>query len=333
MHVTVSRGNPLPWPIAILFTLVGAGLIVAGFTVIGKVELPAGESDFGVGFGSSVILNVIAALLVVPAWFFYLRYLLRRSRERRAAAVDVPRELAEPPSNDDPAVVAVVLGSGKLSGRAIAATMLGLAEQRVIDIQEHGDKVVVDIPTGATGATSTDEVVLGALRQRADANGDVVGPPIWPDEIDWWREYARDARARATSAGFLESRIPLVGLMLVSIFTATALALVFFWYIAAFVGFVLLANGLPHLIAKASGFRLSSAGITSRAQWIAFGRYIHAHKSLRDVGPAGVSVWGPNLVYGVLVGEGDKAARALAPKVGADDPAPGELVTEYTTEL
>ena len=118
-----------------------------------------------------------------------------------------------------------------------------------------------------------------------------------------------------------------------TILTATALALVFFWYIVSFIGFILFANGVPHLIAGASGYRLSAPGVAYRAQWVAFGRYIRAHKSLRDVGPAGVAVWGPNLVYGVLVGEGDKTAHALAPRVGHDDPAPAALQTEFTTEL
>ncbi|HEY8218199.1 MAG TPA: hypothetical protein VIH82_13765, partial [Acidimicrobiia bacterium] len=118
-----------------------------------------------------------------------------------------------------------------------------------------------------------------------------------------------------------------------SIFTATGLALIFFWHIAAFIGFILLANGLPHLVARASGYRLSAAGLTARAQWIAFGRYIRSHNSLRDVGPAGVAMWGPNLVYGVIVGEGDKAAKALAPHVGRDEPPPGALTTTFTTEL
>jgi uncharacterized membrane protein len=131
----------------------------------------------------------------------------------------------------------------------------------------------------------------------------------------------------------VESRIPFIGLMLVSIFTATGLALIFFWYIASFVGFILLANGLPHLIARASGYRLSATGIAERARWIAFGRYVHAHGSLRDVGPAGVAMWGPNLVYGVIVGEGDTAARMLAPDVGRDEPPPGALTAQYTTEL
>jgi hypothetical protein len=268
----------------------------------------------------------------VPAWFFYVRSLLRRARARRTAVAGAPRELTEPPSREDPAVVAVVVGKGEPSGRAVAATVLGLADRDVIDVQEYGDKIVIDVPATATGDSATDEIVLGALRAGADPAGAVAGPPIW-DDVKWWRDYVRDARGRAMADGLVENRIPLVGLMLVCILTATGLALIFFWYIAAFVGLILLANGLPHLVARASGFRLSAAGVASRAQWIAFGRYLHAHESLEDVGPAGVAIWGPNLVYGVLVGAGDKAARALSPDVGHGGSDPADVLSEYTVEL
>jgi hypothetical protein len=324
--VTVSRGNPLPWPAAAFLTALGAALVIAGFLVFPKLEVPGGAGSTG------ALLDVIAAVLIIPTWIIYGVSLVRRGRARLAAADDVARELPEPPGHDDPAVVAVVVGEGKPSGRAIAATILALADRGAIEIQETGDRVIIDVPATARAGTRTDTFVLEALRREADSKGDVVGPPIFRHKLGWWHEYARDARARAIAAGLLETRIPLVGLMLVAIFTATALAIVFFWHIAAFVGFILLANGLPHLIVRGSGYRLSATGVASRARWLAFGRYIRGQKSLRDVGPAGVTIWGPNLVYGVLVGEGDKAARALSAHVGSDDTLQ-ELPSEFTTEL
>ena len=134
------------------------------------------------------------------------------------------------------------------------------------------------------------------------------------------------------TAGLVETRVPLLGLMLVSILTATALALIFFWYVLAFVGLILLANTLPWLTVGISGYRLTANGVTCRSRWIAFGRYLGAQGSVHDVGPAAVSIWGPNLVYGVLLGEGDHAAQLLSPDVGRDD-VPDELVHEYTTEV
>jgi uncharacterized membrane protein len=299
-------------------------LIVAGF-VIGKVDVP-GNDD-------STVLDIVAAVLIVPTWFFYGRYLIRRARERHdAAAAAAPRELSEPPSRDDPAVVAVVLGRGTPSRRAIAATVLALADANAIEINEYGEKVVIEIPNDARGATATDELVLVALHERADPEGKVVGPPIWDDEkVPWWRDYARDARGRAMSAHLVENRVPLLGLMLVSILTATALALIFFWYVLTFIGLILLANTLPWLAVGVSGYRLTADGVRDRSRWIAFGRYVAAQGSVSDVGPAAVSIWGPNLVYGVLLGEGDRAARVLSPAVGRDE-VPHELVHEYSTE-
>jgi hypothetical protein len=58
----VTRSNPAPVAIAILFTVVGATLIVLGFTVIPKVEVP----DGGTGFDSGIILDVIAFFLISP---------------------------------------------------------------------------------------------------------------------------------------------------------------------------------------------------------------------------------------------------------------------------
>ena len=51
------------------------------------------------------------------------------------------------------------------------------------------------------------------------------------------------------------------------------------------------------------------------------------------MGAAGVAIWGPNLVYGVLVGEGDLTAKQLSPDVGNDRFEPQELELTKTVEL
>ncbi|HEY8218216.1 MAG TPA: hypothetical protein VIH82_13850, partial [Acidimicrobiia bacterium] len=207
--VTVTRSSPMPVPLALCFTVVGAALVVLGFTVVPKVEVPGGS-----GFDSGIILDVIALLLIVPGWILYVRFLVRHGRARREAVEGVPHELPEPPGRDDPAVVGTVVGEGRPRARAVAATVLGLADHGAIEIQEAGERVRIAVPPDATGATHTDELVLEGLRERADERGSVVGPPIWPDHLDWWRDYASDARARAMSAGLVENRIPFVGLMI-----------------------------------------------------------------------------------------------------------------------
>jgi Predicted membrane protein (DUF2207) len=312
--VTVSRGNPLPWPVALVFTVVGAGLIVFGF--LGPYgPLPGLDEPFAQG-----VLTFIALLLIVPTWVIFLVWLARRVGDRHDITGPVPDEVPEPPSAHDPSIVGVLIGDGKPPRRTVAGAVLALAARNVIAISEYGDKLVIEVPATATGATEGERLVVDALRERVDERGDVVGPPIWSGRARWFAAFARDARSRATAEGLLEARIPFIGLMLVFIFTATGLSLIFFSRIAVFVGLIILANGLPHLVFRASGFHLSDAGMSLRARWEAFGRYLHEQGSLRDVGPAGVVVWGPNLAYGAVLGEAARAARPLTP-AGDDDTA------------
>lgn len=324
--VTVSRGTPLPWPIALMLSVVGAGLMVIGFTVV--PPLPDMDND-----GSRVILGAVALLIIVPTLLITLLVLVKRTRRRRAeadAVSAVPAELPEPPSRLDAALVATVVGRGTPSRRAVAATVLELADDRALTIQEYGPKVVLALSDRAAPATPEAALVLGSLGSRADGQGDVSGPPFWDGKVAWWREFARGARGRAVAAGLVEPRIPFVGLILFTVLIATAVSLLFFARTAVFVGCILFAVSFPHLIARASGFRLSVAGQVERARWLAFKRHLREHGSVRDVGPAAVSIWGPNLVYGVVLGEAPRAARVLTPEGDDDteDPAPSTQVYE-----
>jgi uncharacterized membrane protein len=153
---------------------------------------------------------------------------------------------------------------------------------------------------------------------------------VWREPVDWWRAFSAEARKRAAAAGLIESRIPFVALMLVMVFTAVGFSLVFFERMPVFIGSILLANGLPHLVARGSGFRLTDDGMRMRAAWRAFGRYLHRHGSFTDAGPAGVAVWGHNLAYGAVLGVAEKAARPLTPDVeGFEDELPTEVTKVY----
>ena len=172
--------------------------------------------------------------------------------------------------------------------------------------------------------------MLDGLRAEISDDGNVVGPPVWKDDIGWWREYVGDARKRAARAGLIETRIPFVALMLVAIMTATAFSLVFFERMPVFIGSILLANGLPHLIARGSGWHLTDDGKRMRAVWRAHGRFLHRHHTLREAGPAGVAIWGPNLAYGAVLGVAERAARPLTPDVeGFSDETPASVTKVY----
>ena len=160
--------------------------------------------------------------------------------------------------------------------------------------------------------------------KHAGSKGDIEGPPIWKHHVTWWHSYREDARKAALSAGLLQFRIPFVGLMILMIFTSTALGLVFFSRMPVFIGSILFANGIPHLLARATGYRLSDQGQVMRAKWAAFARYLQKEGSVHDVGAAGIVMWGPNLSYGVVLGQAPKAAHELAPPGGDDRSFIGE---------
>jgi hypothetical protein len=302
-----------------LFTLVGAGLIVAGFTAV--PALP----DFD---ASNTILEVVAAILVIPSWIIFLLVIVRRLFRHDDVTGDIPEEIAEPPSTHAADVVAVVIDDGRPGPRAVAGTMLELAHRRDLSINEYGDKVVIEIDQDAKPEHAGETLVLDGLREQIGSDGNVVGPPVWRDEVGWWRAFVTESRKRAMAAGLIETRIPFVALMLVMVFTATAFSLVFFERIPVFVGSILLANGLPHLVARGSGFRLTNDGKRMQAVWRAFGRYLHRHHSFRDAGPAGVAIWGPNLAYGAVLGVAERAARPLTPDVEGVSEQPPATVTK-----
>jgi hypothetical protein len=324
--VTVTRGQQMPVVVAALLTLVGLGMMIFGWRVVLPMDATSGFAE--------IILLVVAVLLAVPAWVIFLLVMIRSASARRRVVADVPGELPEPPSDHDPAVVAVLHGEGKPDRTAVAGTVLDLARRDVIEVEEYGERVVVRVPADADGATEGERLLIAGLREHADAGGDVVGPPVFKQKAAWWRAFRRDARHRAAAAGLAQPVVPYVGLMLVLIFTAVALSLVLFERILVFIGLILLANGLPHLIGLASGYRLTVAGRELRARWEAFGRYLAAQGSVRDVGPAAVAIWGPILAYGVVLGKAPRAARPLTPGVpdeGRDRDA--EHVTSQTWDL
>ena len=322
LEVTFMRGNPMPWPAALGCTVGGALCVVLGYTVVPSFDPPGGD----------VLTYVIAAVVMVPIVLVAVLVLFAdRGGPDTADDVDVPDELDAPPSDDDPAVVAVVVGEGQPSSRAIAGTILDLAAHDSVDISEHGDRVVLSLPSGARPRRETERLVLEDLQSRVDDKGDVVGPPIWSGKAPFWRAYRLDARTRALQAQLVEPRVPFIKLAMVLLIVFSAVALVSFWRILVFIGAILLANGITHLLARAGGYRLTAKGRLERRRWLAFGRYLERQGSLRDVGPAAIAIWGPNLVYGVLVGQADRVAAVLSPEVGrGDDLVVGEVIRKRT---
>jgi len=93
----------------------------------------------------------------------------------------------------------------------------------------------------------------------------------------------------------------------------------FFDHPAVFIGSIIFANGLPQLLSRVSGYHLTVEGAREKAQWAAFRRFLHEQRSLHDVGPAAIVIWGPNLAYGAVLGEAPRAAAIFTPGSTGDD--------------
>ena len=307
------RHNPVAGLVAFVATAVGLCLMVFGFVAPGSLGgCPWASSGDIADLFTTLLLVALGLVLIVPTWFVFIRVMISHHRERAQVLSEAQHDVTQPPTNHDPAVVAVLVGDGHPAHRAIAGTVLDLAHRHVLSINEYGPRVVVHIDGGATAASRGEQLVLDALRSQA-RDGNVEGPPIWPGRIRWWHAFARDACDRAVAAGLLAPRVPPIGAMLVGILTATGLAVMFWNHTAVFIGAILFANGLPQLLAHVSGYHLTVPGLHEKALWEAFGRYLHQDRSLRDVGPAGIAMWGPNLTYGAVLGETPKAAVVLTP--------------------
>jgi hypothetical protein len=321
--VTVMRGNPLSVGPALLLAAAGAVPMVLGFLFPVDVFPSSAALD--------VVLWTLAVVIAVPGWL--LAWVVWRSTRRadREPIGPVPEELPEPPSDHDAAQVAVLVGEGRPSRRAIAGTVLELADRGAITIEEYGERLVIRIEPDAQGESKREQVVLDGLRANVDDSGEVVGPPVWKHKVSWWRTFAREARGDMIQAGLVHPAIPLVALTIGLIFTVVAISIPLFnpFLLAGIVPFFI---GVTHALANIGGYKLPREGRELRARWAAYARYLAAQGSVRDVGPAAIAIWGPNLSYGVVLGQAERAARPLTPGATEDDiPTPFETVAQSLT--
>jgi Predicted membrane protein (DUF2207) len=238
---------------------------------------------------------------------------MRRLRERRRLVSDVPREITDPPTADDPAIVAVLNGEGTPAKEAIAGTILALAQRKALDLQEYGAKVVMKIPSTTSPANASEGYVLEALRAEATPEG-VVESPLWRKRARWWRAFRRDVIKRARDDALVKKWLPLAPLSAALITTGIGISLFFFTNPVVYFIIIFGVQFIGYVISFVSGYTLTNKGWRQRALWRGFARYIaHQGKLDKDVGPAGVVVWGPYLVYGAVLGEAHGAAKPLTP--------------------
>lgn len=279
-----------------------------------------------IGVGAGV------CLLMVVQWY-RLQTSDRRARERYQATF--PEHLADPPDEYDPAVVGLLLADGRrLDQDVVAGTVLDLAHRRVLAIDGYGpDRWVLRVPSAARGDLPHEQVVIDALKAQAPG-GEITGPPLWADkDPGWWRTYRAAVFKRAKDAGLVRRRFRIlyVGPFAAGIICAT-------WPLWAtqstiwLVPVLSIALGLVFALPLGGGFEPTLAGVRSAGHWKAFGRYTADQGHWEDVGPAGVSVWGPYLAYGTVLGTCPYATGQLAPRGGRERAGRSEAQDQVDAE-
>ncbi len=182
-------------------------------------------------------------------------------------------------------------------------------------MQEYGDKVVLKIPRGDDRRQRrTSRTCSTALRAEATPEGVVEGPPIWNGATRWWRGYRKAAITRARGMGLVTKWLPLAPLSGALITTGLGISLFFFTQPVIYFVIVFGVMIVGYVISFVSGYTLTNRGWRERALWRSFARYIDDQSEIKKaVGPAGIVMWGPYLVYGAVLGEATHAAAPLTP--------------------
>jgi apolipoprotein N-acyltransferase len=142
----------------------------------------------------------------------------------------------------------------------------------------------------------------------------IEGPRVWRSRIAWWRGFRRDAVNRARETGLATRWMPLAPLSGALIGTGVGAGFFVFTDPLAYLAIIVGVQILSVAVSLVSGWTLTDKGWRERALWHSFARYIRQQGKIdRDVGPEGVVVWGPYLVYGAVLGEAHGAAAPLTP--------------------
>lgn len=258
------------------------------------------------------VAGLVLLLMVVSA-----RRGQRDERRRRARLTDdVPSELRQPPGDDSPAVVALLLAKGERVARGgVAGAVLRLVERRAASIEGiTSEQFVFRLAPSPPAVGAADALLLGALAGELDADGVRRGPPLWSrSPRRFWTAYRRAVLREARAAGFLDRvHKPLAFGSYAFMFAFCTWPL---WLdrslvgILPFVGVAGMIVAFPFVVALS----VTDAGARRRAEWLAFRRFLVEEGQLEHVGAPGVAVWGEHLVYGAALGVAPLATDALAP--------------------
>lgn len=267
--------------------------------------------------GSTGVLAVVGVAAVLLAWVP-----ARAAATRARAGLATPEELREAPSDQHPAVVALLCHDRADGLRmAVAATVLALVERRQLRLEPlDARRFELTVIPLARGESPIEWYVIQTLRGGAsrEQGRTVDGPPLF--RASMWRRrpnlatFERDLHQLATNSGLLApvlSRAVLFGAPV-----AIGACLVGFDHVAAVVVRTWGFSGGPivGIIAAALlGVHRTAAGEAEAARWRAHGRWLERNANLADVGVPAITVWGEHLTRAVATGVAPDVAEALSP--------------------
>lgn len=254
--------------------------------------------------------------------------------QRRVADRLGPGDLqVDAPSDDHPALVAWLVGRGRMNEQAIVATILRLGEAGIISISErpHDDGSTTTVFHAGDQAEHELDVMVNQMLATA-AGG---RPDLTDDELlAWAKKHPAEARRRwraftarvgelATARGWAAQRsvgswaVRLVG------FTLVAAGFVTFLALSAVIGWILLLAGT--LVGRGARHRpLSPAANDLRRRWRGFGAYLRDTAGWR--GASGVSDLDAWMPYAVVLGAADQVAARVRTAVTVPDVRPRPAV-------
>jgi Predicted membrane protein (DUF2207) len=284
--------------------------------IINKVQ-SAIRDPLTVSYGTPKFFNLlIFALALIPPLVMWMFVIARGFRLLFRRKPKVTEDILEhPPSEHDPAIVALLEGNGRVPEEAVAGSLLSLAEKGAIDFQDLGEtRFVARVKSTAEGRTPGEDVLLQAMRAEAGADGTIEGPPMLKDPASYWKGFRNDTRARALFGG-LVYRVGSANLLIVAILLTITSYLATFVFPSIFFQTIFLAPIVIIGVSRNWGASLTPDGVRLRDLWEAYGRFIRQRTSIESVPPSGITVWGERLSYGAALGVAERSAKLLTPEI------------------
>jgi hypothetical protein len=276
------------------------------------------------------IFPLAVAVASVVGWLAVLAVFAVWTRNPHVTAAPPTSELG----TETPAVVNLVTGGWRLRGDAAAATVLDLAAQGLLEVEEIGpDLSLVRLRnrTGPRPLRPYEAMVYDRVRQLA-RDGVVATQALAEGQRDvgrWWRGFrnqvVRDgrrlglcrrrwARSQLIALGVLAS-VPAAGAAWAAWALSTQADRSDNAHGAAAGVFVALLSLLGALNTE----RGTPAGAAAAGRWLGVRAHLAGNPRFAETPAAGVTIWGRHLAYAAALGLAGRAVRSLPIGRPADD--------------